>query len=70
MSLLVHTVACSSLNCQTSNLTVDVVNCQAQQNGNDCGLFAIANATALCNGIDPSLILWRHNYETALPEMY
>ena len=61
MPLLVHTVARSSLNCQTTNLTVDVMNCQAQQNGNDCGLFAIANATALCNGIDPSLVLWRHN---------
>ena len=31
MSLLVHTVTCSSLNCQTSNLTVDVMNCQAQK---------------------------------------
>ena len=26
---------------------------QWQANGNDCGLFALANATALCNGTDP-----------------
>ncbi|XP_065679451.1 uncharacterized protein LOC124814524 [Hydra vulgaris] len=45
--LLVHTVARSSLNCHTSSsLIVEVMDCQMQQNGNDCGLFAIANAAA------------------------
>lgn len=29
---------------------------QKQSNGNDCGLFAIANATAIANGVDPCKI--------------
>ena len=28
---------------------------QRQSGGSDCGLFAIANATALCGGLDPHL---------------
>ena len=30
------------------------VHMQQQAGGNDCGLFAIATATAICNGVDPA----------------
>ena len=30
-----------------------MVECQKQCGSNDCGLFSIANATAIANGIDP-----------------
>ena len=30
--------------------------CQKQVGGHDCGLFAIANATALANGVDPATV--------------
>ena len=32
---------------------VKMVECQKQHSSNDCGLFSIANATAIVNGIDP-----------------
>jgi Ulp1 family protease len=60
--LLVHRVARSLLiNMCISSLNLEVMRCHKQDNGNDCGLYAIANATALCNGFDPSLILWGKN---------
>ena len=33
-----------------------VANVQQQKGGNDCGLFSIANAVALCFGIDPTTL--------------
>jgi len=35
------------------NLMVHVVQPQRQKGSDDCGLFAIANATAVCFGVDP-----------------
>ena len=32
---------------------IKMVECQKQHGSNDCGLFSIANATAIVNGIDP-----------------
>ena len=46
------------------------VNVQYQSGGNDCGLFAVANATALCNGQDPHSVgynqseMRQHLYES------
>ena len=37
-------------------LFVDVMNIQQQKGGSDCGLFAIANATALCH-----CIVWKQS---------
>jgi len=34
-------------------MPVRVVRAQQQTGSDDCGLFAIANATAVCLGIDP-----------------
>ncbi|XP_065656309.1 uncharacterized protein LOC136081887 [Hydra vulgaris] len=60
--LLVHRVARSILiNEGIEFINLEVMRCQNQDNGNDCGLHAIANATALCHGIDPSVILWERN---------
>ena len=33
---------------------VKIVESQKQEGGTDCGIFAIANATALAHGINPS----------------
>ena len=55
-SLPVHVkmqVACIMM-VQQAALTVKVVNFQRQSGGSDCGLFAIAAATELCHGNDPS----------------
>ncbi|KAG1653542.1 Gypsy retrotransposon integrase-like protein 1 [Nymphon striatum] len=55
-------VAASTLFCQSSEkITVDVMDCQKQSGGNDCGLFAVAHATALCFGMDPSLFQWKQD---------
>ena len=39
---------------QGKKIKIEYVNMQQQRGPNDCGLFAIATATALCNGIDPN----------------
>ena len=35
---------------------VNWMECDSQTNGSDCGVFALANAVALCHGLDPSEI--------------
>ena len=42
---------------------VSIPNVQAQKGGTDCGLFAIANMTALAHGQDPSVI---HYYQSKM----
>ena len=41
---------------QVAYVTIQYVDVQWQSNGYDCGLFALANATALCDGTDPSTL--------------
>ena len=40
-------------------LTITMINVQQQQGYNDCGLFAIAFAVALCNGLDPATLTFQ-----------
>ena len=58
--------------CQDTNLEVRFVDVQVQEGTNDCGLFAIAFATALCNGVDPySLSLdQKSTYARTLVELF
>jgi len=44
--------------CADGRLTVTVVLQQLQKGISDCGLFAIANATALAHGINPTSVTW------------
>ena len=44
-------------NFKGKQLTIQVPDMQRQNGGNDCGLFAIAAATALCNGVDPASVI-------------
>ena len=37
-------------------IEVTVKRCQKQIGGNDCGLFALANAVALLKGVDPATV--------------
>ena len=37
-------------------IEVTIKRCQKQIGAHDCGLFAIANATALANGVDPATL--------------
>ena len=46
--------------------TVNMMDVQKQAGGSDCGLFAIAFATALVNGKQPGnniLLNYRYNYQ-------
>ena len=42
-------------------LSMHFVNCDLQKNGNDCGLYAFANAVALCNGLNPAHLVYNQN---------
>ena len=44
--------------CADGQLTVTVVLQQLQKGISDCGLFCIANATALAHGINPTSVTW------------
>ena len=48
----------SLLKTPEKEMTYLVKTCQQQGNGFDCGVFAIAFATSLANGEDPSRILY------------
>ena len=37
-------------------IEVTVKRCQKKSGGNDCGLFAVANAVALLRGVDPAAV--------------
>ena len=54
-------VAAAMLFSSVERLVVDVMDIQQQKGGSDCELFAIANATALCHGTDPSCIVWKQS---------
>ena len=41
-----------------SSISLILNDIQVQANQDDCGLFALANASALCNGIDPCTIVY------------
>ena len=43
------------------SLNITVVLQQRQKGTSDCGLFCVANAVALANGIDPSLVKWEQD---------
>ena len=47
--------------CVHGQLTITVVLQQLQQGISDCGLFCIANATALAYGINPTYVTWDQN---------
>ena len=44
--------------CAEGQLTITVVLQQLQKGSSDCGLFCIANATALAHGINPTSVTW------------
>ncbi len=55
-----HVVSCMSSLLKTSKkeMIYIIKSCQQQGNGYDCGVFAIAFATSLANGIDPATLLY------------
>ena len=40
------------------SFTISFMECHQQMGCNDCGLFSVANAFALCSGEDPTTIIW------------
>lgn len=42
----------------TSSITLQYMNAHMQMGGSDCGLFALATATALCYGVDPTTCVY------------
>ena len=49
---------CSFMRLEADTLYFDLVNVQRQDNGSDCGVFALANATELTKHRDPVLCSW------------
>ena len=49
-------VVADLLQCKEANITIRYMDVQWRSNGYDCGLFALANATALCAGTDPTSV--------------
>ena len=49
---------CSFIRPTCDRFSFDIINSQAQQNGSDCGLYAIACATELVHGAEPVLCHW------------
>ena len=49
---------CALLRTQLNSITLQMMQAQVQTRGSDCGLFAIATATALCHEIPPSNTMW------------
>ena len=48
----------SLLNTQQPTIELQFMDCQVQSGGSDCGLFSIANATALIFGEDPGRLFY------------
>ena len=44
-----------------NEIVINVMNVQRQQNGSDCGVFALAFATTLCEGSDPTEMAYDHS---------
>ena len=53
-------VVADILQCQSTYITVRYPDVQWQSNSHDCGLFTLANATALCAGVDPCTLSFEH----------
>ena len=60
-TLLQQLVRLYSAYCDNDHLTVTVFMEQLQKGSSDCGLFCIANATALAFGIDPVSVSWEQS---------
>ena len=52
---------CVLLRTKESKLSIEMMNIQKQPNGSDCGLYAIANALAICMGKNPCKIKWTNS---------
>ena len=48
------------LQTQENQFSVEFVDVQMQEGSHDCGLFAVAYITSICNGQDPAGVLYKH----------
>ena len=49
------------LQTQENQFSVEFVDVQMQEGSHDCGLFAVAHITSICNGQDPAVVLYKQN---------
>ena len=49
------------LQTQENQFSVEFVDVQMQEGSHDCGLFALAYITSICNGQDPAVLLYKQN---------
>ena len=49
------------MNSKTSTLKLNFINVAKQRGGSDCGLYAIANAAAVCAGLDTTTLQYEQN---------
>lgn len=54
-------VVADMLQCKEACITIRYMDVQWQGNGCDCGLFALANATALCAGTEPTSVTFEQS---------
>ena len=54
-------VVADLLQCRDKAILVSYTDVQLQAGGSDCGLFALAFATSLCNGEEPEAILYEQS---------
>ena len=56
---------------EEKEITLNIKNVQTQNGGDDCGLFALASATSLCFGEDPSNIAYtQHKMRNHLQQCF
>ena len=49
------------LQTQEDQFAVEFIDVQMQEGSHDCGLFAVAYITSICNGQDPAVLLYKQN---------
>ena len=58
ISIFTKNAVCSFLRPKVNTLSFDIMNVEGQSNSFDCGVYAIAFATHLANGLDPVPFRW------------
>ena len=56
LSISIKKIVADFLHTNSNYITIKYAKIQFQKGTSDCGLFAVANATAICNGMDPAYL--------------
>ena len=56
LSISIKKIVADFLHTNSNYITIKYAKIQFQKGTSDCGLFTVANATAICNGMDPAYL--------------